>query len=699
MYNNIFKELIDSNYFSSKNFFEKENSYLNFMRERTDRWLYLNNDMDQVIEYAKKFKENVKNLLRIADEVKDNVFLFDLRWDMERTYIPVKYEDEIKWNVRPFDDDEWVYMLNRHRYWICLGQAYAITKNESYAKTFFSQAESWIDNNPINERTVKTSWRTIEAGLRCENWIKSFMYFKDSKNLSSRFLYKFISSLIEHGEYLYNNYDPAKKLSNWGTLESHGLFILGVFLPEYKKSKEYINSSIDRLSEQAEYQIMTDGMHWEQSPMYLNEVLHCFLDTIILARKNNIELPENLLEKTHKLAYSNLYMARPNHRQVPQSDSDDTDIRDMLTKSAYVFKNGELKFGAYKHIDFDNIWDLGINSINEYNSIEIKIPLNTSYGFEDSGNYYMRSGWGKNDNYMFFHCGTLGSGHGHADLLHFNISGYGEDFLIDPGRYTYVEGNPYREYLKSCRAHNTTIIDDKEFTVINGSWSYFKAATPIKQSFISKDNFDYAEGGHLGYMDLENGGIFTNRKILYIKPDIWIVIDEFYGHGFHNYKQFFHFNTNKEIILNDNVISCKGENAKLEILQINNDIKRQIFDEPISKFYNKLEQAPTLACSIENEGFTSIITVLYLNEIKNNQKIIVNKIPISTCNGRKLKDWEGEAIKITLNDKEYTIIVCHNEIFKEKKLLKVENHYVYGKVILITEDKTNENVLKEVIKY
>ena len=36
---------------------------------------------------------------------------------------------------------------------------------------------------------------------------------------------------------------------------------------------------------------MGDGMHWEQSPMYLNEVLHCYLDTINLCKRNNIEIP------------------------------------------------------------------------------------------------------------------------------------------------------------------------------------------------------------------------------------------------------------------------------------------------------------------------------------------------------------------------------------------------------------------------
>lgn len=37
-------------------------------------------------------------------------------------------------------------------------------------------------------------------------------------------------------------------------------------------------------------QIMPDGVHWEQSPMYHNEVLHCLLDVILLAKRNDIAL-------------------------------------------------------------------------------------------------------------------------------------------------------------------------------------------------------------------------------------------------------------------------------------------------------------------------------------------------------------------------------------------------------------------------
>ena len=55
--------------------------------------------------------------------------------------------------------------------------------------------------------------------------------------------------------------------------------------------------------------------------------------------------------------------------------------------------------------------------------------------------------------------------------------------------------------------------------------------------------FDYVEGGHLGYLDQPTPAV-SNRKIFYIKPDLWVVVDEFLTRGEHSYKQFFNLDSN-----------------------------------------------------------------------------------------------------------------------------------------------------------
>lgn len=673
------KKLAEKGYYN-----EAMYSFFDYFRNRKNVNLYLtDNDIENISKYSMlNFNEEVKETIKVANEVRNNTFLFRFKWDMERTNEPVQFYDEIKWDKVPFNDEEWVFMLNRHRYWIALGQAYALTKDSEYALIFFSQICNWIDNNPCISKFKKSTWRTIESGIRCENWIKTYQYFKDSHFLTTQIFSKILLSLYEHGEYIFTQYDDSRKLSNWGVLENHGLFMLSVFLPELKVSKLWRKESLNRLKESINLQVMRDGMQWEQSPMYHNEVLHCYLDTIILARRNNIHIPEDIIKKTKALAYADLYMAKPNHRQPMQSDSDDTDVRDMITKAAYIFNDGGLKFGAYSYIDFDSIWDLGWDSVEIYKAMDVKEPEHTSYGFEDSGNYYMRSGWKQDDNYLYFHCGTLGSGHGHADLLHFDIHAHGESILIDPGRYTYIEGNPIRDYLKSCKAHNTTLVDDEDFTGIDGSWKYSKAAWPIKQSFIAEEEFDYVEGGHLGYMNLKDS-VYVNRKIIFVKPNYWILVDEFYAKAQHNYKEVFQFDKGK--VNNEKYcVEFIGKKAKLKLFPINKEVSKYIEEGYISKEYNKLDYGKKLTLSLDNSGFTSMISVLYSEKIENRYDIKCEKIKIYKSDGKLVEDEEAEAIKIKINeDEEHMILVAHGEAFKGKKLYMIDGVAIYGKVVLI----------------
>ena len=121
-------------------------------------------------------QEETASRLEIADQVCENKFIFNLPWDMEQTAEIVAFGEKLDWQYMPGKDVEFIYQMNRHRYWICLGQAYAITEKETYVKTFVAQMTDWIRNNAITAGTKEKTWRTIEAGIRAENWIKAMGY-------------------------------------------------------------------------------------------------------------------------------------------------------------------------------------------------------------------------------------------------------------------------------------------------------------------------------------------------------------------------------------------------------------------------------------------------------------------------------------------------------------------------------------------
>ena len=144
--------------------------------------------------------------------------------------------------------------------------------------------------------------------------------------------------------------------------------------------------------------------------MYHNEVLHCYEDVLILASRNDIDVPDTILNAVHRMAWADLAWKKPDHHQFLMGDSDDTDIRDYISVAAFLFKDPMLKHGGFPILDFESVWDLGIESAALYGQMEVQEPDFTSIVLSDSGNYYLRSGWEENANLLHFHCGTLGAG-------------------------------------------------------------------------------------------------------------------------------------------------------------------------------------------------------------------------------------------------------------------------------------------------
>lgn len=662
-------------------FFDRNNGY------------YFFDDVDRIVDYCKKYwPDDIKHIIEVADDVCNNTLIFNSKWDLERTDIPQIFENKIDWNYIPKDDPEFVYQLNRHRFWICLGQAYVITKDEKYAKTFVAQLIDWIDNIVLTKDSETTTWRTIEAGFRGEYWSKAFRYFKNSKYITDEIVNKFYNSMIQHGEYIINSYSPFRLLSNWGVIENHGLFDIALTLPQNNITKNFAKIALKHLENEICIQIMDDGTHWEQSPMYHNEVLHCYLDVMILAQKNNIKLPDRMIERVKKMAYVNMIWKKPDGHQLIQGDSDDLDITDSITKTACIFKDNKLKYFGYNILDFESVWDLGIKAAYEYESIKACEPEFKSYALNDSGNYYMRSDWTEKANFLHFHCGTLGAGHGHSDKLHIDLYAYGEDILVDAGRYTYVP-KPERLELKSPKSHNTITVDNKDFTVCKDSWECSKLSQPVKQSFKITEQFEFVQCAHLGYMDMKKA-VFVNRKIIFIKPDIYILIDEMYTGGNHFYNQYFHFN-NKGILSKDkNIISYNGKSANAQFYFLTDNIELQLIDTKMSRNYNLLENNKAVKTYIQKDGFCSLITVISTNDIDNIKPFEAYKVPVkSVLKGTIINDNFAEAIKIQKDNKNYTVIVCHQEVISPVDLIEADGCKGFGNIIVFDKSKEIETVL------
>ena len=91
--------------------------------QKADR-IFGTENAQKVIEYCREYwPEDAAHVMKTAEDACENTFLFDFRWDMERTWEPVHFQDEIDWSLVPWGRPEFVRQGNRHRILLWLAQA------------------------------------------------------------------------------------------------------------------------------------------------------------------------------------------------------------------------------------------------------------------------------------------------------------------------------------------------------------------------------------------------------------------------------------------------------------------------------------------------------------------------------------------------------------------------------------------------
>ena len=633
-----------------------------------------------------KWPQELAHRLRIADEVTAQTFLFDLPWDMEQTTVPVVFDKKIDWQYQPAEDPEFIYQLNRHRYWVCLGQAYAVTGKDVYAEAYVSQMLDWIRANPINDGTRPKTWRTIEAGLRAESWIKSMGYMIHSPAVTDEVFEAFWSALVLHGEYLAACDVPFSTKSNWGVLENSGLYVIGKLLEEELPECGFAALAKERLGQQVATQIMDDGVHWEQSPMYHNEVLKCLLEVLRVAGCYGDEIPPQMSERIRRMAHANRIWQKPDGSQPTTGDSDTTDLRDVMTICGCWFHDPVLKSGGFDYLDYEGIWDYGMEALQAYRDMDRTDPKETFFWLKESGNWFLRSDWGYQADYLHVRCGSLGGGHGHFDKMHLDLVIGGEDFFIDPGRYTYVDGRIRRE-LKGSLAHNTLTVDRQDYSQCLDSWNVAGLPLPVNGYSCQKDNFTFIQCGHLGYI---RQGIFLNRRIVAIGTAMILVMDEVYGAGGHTCEQKFHIPAQIAIRPVDQGYILEGREHCLLVSCLTEGARSLVGSCQISRHYNQLEPGQQLSFGLAATGDAGMITALVSHRKDDPKTVSVTSVPVeSPVTGRVLGREEAEGIKLQYGDESYLIVTAHTDAGSDCEYIGACGCYGLGRVM--AADLTEQN--------
>ncbi|NCB63969.1 MAG: hypothetical protein EOM52_10250, partial [Clostridia bacterium] len=153
------------------------------------------------------------------------------------------------------------------------------------------------------------------------------------------------------------------------------------------------------------------------------------------------------------------------------------------------------------------------------------VPDFTSVLLPYAGFAVMRSDWGREANYLAFDGALLGYGHYHQDKLSVILHAYGREMLYDGGGGNY-ESSKWRRYSVDTFSHSTVLVDGlPQRRGSKDRWAGV-AREPLPIVWRSGSVFDYAAASYdEPYGSPENRPASQRREVLFLKPDLFLVVD------------------------------------------------------------------------------------------------------------------------------------------------------------------------------
>lgn len=560
-------------------------------------------------------REEAEKILAQADRLMAHTFSFEDRWDMEPCREPFTLKEMI-WDRSPNGDPEWIFMLNRHEYMNKLLIAGWLTGDKAYVEKLKWFLFHWIQANPIlPEGTVTT--RTIDTGIRCMSWQYLLLHLLGEGLMEEREAAGILESMKEQFASLRKRYIGKYTLSNWGVLQTASICNGYLWFHEYLPSDGTEDWAWQELERQIGLQVLDDGAHWEQSMMYHMEVLLACMKLLASCRawvriENKTEFwrDTDWLEKAvDRMSRYVLFASGPDHLQIAQCDSDVTDVRDVMVKAAVLTGDGRYRYAGYDTADLDSAWMFGSAGVTGYSAMAGRKPESLSLAAADAGHIFFRSSWEEDSHFTYMKCGPLGSGHGHADLTHISLHYRGCPILVDSGRYSYVEEEPLRPFLKSAQAHNVCVIDGESHGRPRGSWGYDSFGQSFKNYYREQGPVHYGEMAYHGCL-MSGAHYLVIRKVMAVDQGIWMIVNDIRCDGGHEVKEYYHLDSAVQGTPMGTGTDGAGECWRL--CSGGDDAMTVLGSRPfeavpcvISKQYNQKEKS---TCLVRKNGFTDRIT-------------------------------------------------------------------------------------------
>ncbi len=430
------------------------------------------------------------------------------------------YGDDIDWKYWPVQDNELRWQLHRHKWFMPMGLAYRTSGDEKYAVEWTKEYIDWIRKNPYvkiskdeyeitqdsqlkaDAENARYAWRPLEVSHRLQDQCLQFQLFIDSPAFTPEFLTEFLVNYHRHADHIINNYS---KQGNHLLFEAQRMLYAGSFFPEFKEAETWRQSGVNILNEEIMKQVLPDGGQYELCPHYHLAAIEIFYKALQIADLNHFrnEFPQTYMDKVEDMIMFYINVMYPDYTNPCFSDAKITKKNTMLghfKKWTKVFPENEvIRYFATE-------------------GAEGKLPDYLSKGFEDTGYFVFRNGWGDDALQMVVKAGPAGEWHAQPDFGTFEMWYNGKCLFQDSGSYVYEGKDPeimeWRRWFRASSHHNTLVMDDKDVEKVASKTLLWKPDGDV-QILVTE---------HPSYKNLTH-----RRSVFFVDGEYFVIVDEAVG--------------------------------------------------------------------------------------------------------------------------------------------------------------------------
>lgn len=454
--------------------------------------------------------------------------------------------------------------LSRCQHFIWLGQAYSLTQEEKYAVELQHQLLHWVEQNPPKWGVNWTC--TMDVAIRIVNWIWAYFLVQNAESLSNEFHEAFFKAALAHGRFIMQNLEvhvtrQGRYTTNHYLANLVGLAYLGILFPEFNEAQAWRDFSLRELEKEMFRQVHADGFDFEGSTSYHRLVLEMFFSVVILARANDIQFSARFLQRLERMTDVVLHITRPHGTAPLIGDQDNgrlhrlgawkdpqrewVDFRYLLAVGGVLFQRDDFAHAAGDQWQ-EAIWLLGEEASAFQEALRSRprpLLAHDPHGFPDAGVYVLRG----INTHLIVDAGRNGQyglgGHAHNDLLSFELSSFGHQWIIDAGTYQYTGDYNVRRLFQSTAFHNTIRVDGQEINRFDpDNLFHLLDDAPIRvHQWNFTDQYAILDAEHTGYTRLKQPLTHRRQILLDRHSDHILIRDQLSGTGVHQVEYFLHF--------------------------------------------------------------------------------------------------------------------------------------------------------------